>query len=360
MKVKHKKRSHKESSPEFSDESPRKHHKKHKETHRKEHSQHRDDYSKKHKRSRQKDGNISDESPTRKNSHARKRDERDRRRSRERSSSPVRIKKEEDFDKRQEELRRKRRRENATREERRPHHDKEIQIKREPAEEDNRHRQRNERRQRGDIEQERRQNDARRAEAWQKRESQGGQNAEALVAEGEDEPKEKEKPNLGLSGALTEDTNTFRGVVIKYNEPPEARVPKKKWRLYPFKGDEALKVLHLHRQSAYLLGKMRRIVDIPIDHPSCSKQHAVFQFRMVERVKDDGTTGRTIKPYIIDLDSSNGTFVNNQKIQPRRYVELKEKDVVKFAYSSREYVLIHDKSDTTEVNGSSSEEEEED
>ena len=54
--------------------------------------------------------------------------------------------------------------------------------------------------------------------------------------------KEKEKPNLGLSGALTEDTNTYRGVVIKYNEPPEARKPKKRWRLYPFKGTEALKV----------------------------------------------------------------------------------------------------------------------
>ena len=57
-----------------------------------------------------------------------------------------------------------------------------------------------------------------------------------------EDPVEKEKPNFGLSGALTEDTNTFKGVVIKYNEPPEARIPKRKWRLYPFKGEEALKV----------------------------------------------------------------------------------------------------------------------
>ena len=28
---------------------------------------------------------------------------------------------------------------------------------------------------------------------------------------------------------------------------------------------------------------------------------------------------------MIDLESSNGTFVNNNKIEPRRYVELKEK-----------------------------------
>ena len=33
----------------------------------------------------------------------------------------------------------------------------------------------------------------------------------------------------------------------------------------------------------------------------------------------------------------------------RRYVELKEQDVLKFGYSSREYVLLHEKSDTGEV-----------
>ena len=34
----------------------------------------------------------------------------------------------------------------------------------------------------------------------------------------------------------------FQGVVIKYAEPPEAKIPKKKWRFYPFKGEELLKV----------------------------------------------------------------------------------------------------------------------
>lgn len=67
--------------------------------------------------------------------------------------------------------------------------------------------------------------------------------------------------------------------MIKYSEPPEARIPKKRWRLYPFKNDEFLPVMYIHRQSAYLLGRHRRIADIPIDHPSCSKQHAVFQYR---------------------------------------------------------------------------------
>ncbi|XP_040021182.2 smad nuclear-interacting protein 1 [Gasterosteus aculeatus] len=175
-----------------------------------------------------------------------------------------------------------------------------------------------------------------------------------------DPPAEKEKPNFELSGALTEDTNTFRGEVIKYNEPPEARIPKRRWRLYPFKNDEALPVMYIHRQSAYLLGRQRKIADIPIDHPSCSKQHAVFQYRLMAFTRADGTSGRRVRPYIIDLGSGNGTYLNNQRIEGQRYYELKEKDVIKFGFSSREYVLLHEFSDTTEVDAKAEGEEDDD
>ena len=68
-------------------------------------------------------------------------------------------------------------------------------------------------------------------------------------------PVEKEKPSLALSGNLAKDTNTFNGVVIKYNEPAEARKPMKRWRLYCFKGDTELPFYPMHRQSAYLIGR---------------------------------------------------------------------------------------------------------
>uniref|UniRef100_A0A183EIS0 FHA domain-containing protein n=1 Tax=Gongylonema pulchrum TaxID=637853 RepID=A0A183EIS0_9BILA len=155
---------------------------------------------------------------------------------------------------------------------------------------------------------------------------------------------EKEKPNFEPSGKLAEDTNTFRGVVIKYNEPPDAHMPKIRWRLYPFKGDEALPVLYIHRQSAYLIGRERKIADLPMDHPSCSKQHAVLQYRIVSVDLKDGTTVKRIRPYIIDLGSTNGTYLNNERIEAQRFVELREKDVLKFGYSTREFVLLHEKS----------------
>ena len=38
-----------------------------------------------------------------------------------------------------------------------------------------------------------------------------------------------------------------------------------------------------------------QIVDIAVDHPSCSKQHAVLQYRLVDYEKPDGTSGKRVK-----------------------------------------------------------------
>ena len=86
-----------------------------------------------------------------------------------------------------------------------------------------------------------------------------------------------------------------------------------------------------------------QVSDIPLAHPSVSSQHAVIQFRAVPEMRDGATVTR-VKPYIIDLNrcdagvcssmhnccSANGTMVNSQKIEPQRYYELREKDVLKF------------------------------
>jgi smad nuclear-interacting protein 1 len=69
-----------------------------------------------------------------------------------------------------------------------------------------------------------------------------------------------------------------KGIVIAYNEPMEAAKPDLKWRLYVFKNGTLLpELLYIHRNSWYMFGRERKIVDIPTDHPSCSKQHAVLQ-----------------------------------------------------------------------------------
>ncbi|KAK0429373.1 hypothetical protein QR680_011347 [Steinernema hermaphroditum] len=134
-----------------------------------------------------------------------------------------------------------------------------------------------------------------------------------------------EKPNFQPSGKLAEDTNMFKGVVIK--------------------GDDQLDVLYIHRQSAYMISREKKLGDILVEHPSCSKQHAVLQYRSIPYVKSDGSKSRRVLPYIIDLGSKNGTFLNGDKIEPQRYYELKENDMLKFGFSSRDFLIMKEKSE---------------
>ena len=49
-----------------------------------------------------------------------------------------------------------------------------------------------------------------------------------------------------------------------------------------------------------------------------------------------------VKPYLLDLESTNGTFVNGERMEGARYYELREKDVLKFGLSTREFVILHE------------------
>ncbi|KAG1692855.1 hypothetical protein DVH05_024144 [Phytophthora capsici] len=62
---------------------------------------------------------------------------------------------------------------------------------------------------------------------------------------------------------------------------------------------------------------------------------------MYQKETEDGLGfEQEVRPYIMDLDSTNSTFLNGHKIEGSRYIELKEKDVLKFGDSTREYVLM--------------------
>lgn len=145
-------------------------------------------------------------------------------------------------------------------------------------------------------------------------------------------------PSYGLSGLLAQEANTnAAGVASKYTEPNDAAMPRSKFRLYVFKDGEMLSgddgVLHLHRQSCFRFGRDEKVADIVTGHSSCSKEHAVLQFRVRE-----GST--TVAPYVIDLGTTNGTALNNERLEPARFYELKHKDMLQFGDSRRQYTLI--------------------
>jgi smad nuclear-interacting protein 1 len=157
-------------------------------------------------------------------------------------------------------------------------------------------------------------------------------------------PVEKEKPNYEPTGLLAKEANTVAGTttVLKYHEPPEARKPpsSQQWRIYVFKGKQLLDTIYLHNRSAWLLGRDEKVTDYYIEHPSASKQHAVIQFRYISKMDEFGTKTGKVKPYLIDLDSANGTQLNGKKIVPSRYIEVMNDDVIVFGDSEREYVVM--------------------
>jgi len=212
-----------------------------------------------------------------------------------------------------------------------------------------------------------------------KRDNNTGTETNNTEEEVDKPPPPEFKPNFGLSGALAKDTesgNVYNGVVLKFKEPPEARAPNTQWRLYVFKpqpksqqarnnkssdddddddddnkrkrqtttNSGLVETLHISKQSAYLFGRNADIADIPLLHPSLSSQHAVLQYRAVPVSSSSDGVGApprlSCQPYIIDLESTNGTFLNEVRIDAARYYQLKKGDVLTFGASTREYVLL--------------------
>ncbi|ORX93716.1 SMAD/FHA domain-containing protein [Clohesyomyces aquaticus] len=144
-------------------------------------------------------------------------------------------------------------------------------------------------------------------------------------------------------------------VILKYSEPAGARKPcsTQAWRLYVFKDSEIVDTINLSERSVWLFGRDERVVDVVTGHPSCSGQHAVLQFlylpakicrkqggekREWDR-KEDGHGG-SVGLYLIDQDSTHGTRLNGEAVESGRYVEIKDKDLIQFGGSRREYVVI--------------------
>ena len=66
----------------------------------------------------------------------------------------------------------------------------------------------------------------------------------------------------------------------------------------------------------------------------------MLQFRHTEKKNEFGDREAGVRPYLIPLESANGTRVNGEGVPERRYVEVRSGDVLAFGESTREYVLM--------------------
>lgn len=155
----------------------------------------------------------------------------------------------------------------------------------------------------------------------------------------------KEGPNFELSGLLAEEQNQVNGVALTFSLPIDSSKPdsnSQDWRLYEFSGDENTRVIKLHGFACFLFGKDSRLAGasipdelsfVQVTNQMCSRQHAVIQFRN----RGQGN----ILPYIMDLNSTNKTMLNQKAIEPGKYIELRHQDVINFGHNSSEFVLLN-------------------
>jgi hypothetical protein len=64
--------------------------------------------------------------------------------------------------------------------------------------------------------------------------------------------------------------------------------------------------------------------------------------RLTEKADANGVNQAAVRPYLMCLGAVNGTFINDERVEPQRFYELLEKDMLKFGLSTREYVLLHE------------------
>ncbi|AET41544.1 Pml1p Ecym_8262 [Eremothecium cymbalariae DBVPG len=167
-------------------------------------------------------------------------------------------------------------------------------------------------------------------------------------------------PVFEPSGLLSLESNSRNQVALKHVEPSDSVSPEvhyTRWKvplrrrtrfeaLLYRKGsqeggsgnDEVQERWELSSAASYIIGSTITksdksenaavVTDIGIPEETISEQHAVIQFR--ER------DGGALVPYVIDLNSSNGTLLNGSVIPQARYVELRSGDVLEFSNNSND------------------------
>lgn len=156
----------------------------------------------------------------------------------------------------------------------------------------------------------------------------------------EPKPIPKITPNFKPSGLLAKESNNIKGVQLKYVAPDDAITSTveltKSYYIYIYNNADSEPIqVNLNTRTSHLIGRDTKVCDIATSEESVSKQHAVIQFRDVKG---------EVRPYVIDLDSSNGTFLNKGEIPQGRFVELLNSDVLNFGDGDIDYVLIISKS----------------
>ena len=146
----------------------------------------------------------------------------------------------------------------------------------------------------------------------------------------------KEQPNWNIQ-ALYNDRQLIRDKKLtKFFIPYDSSDPDDSWRFFFFGEDGSEQNLEISKPTT-LIGR-EKFCDIVLQNKTVSRQHCAIQFRSVRVGENDPKI--VVKPYIFDISSKGGTFINEEMVPPMCFVELKHTDTLSFAKSTENIVLM--------------------
>lgn len=119
---------------------------------------------------------------------------------------------------------------------------------------------------------------------------------------------------------------------VPYKEPPWSTISDENYSFEVIKNGAVIDKIELKDKAFHVVGRLPSC-DIPMEHPSLSRHHAVLQF-------SNGTAESYPKGwYLFDLDSTHGTWINKNKVPAKKYHRLHVDYVVKYGGSTRLFIL---------------------
>eukprot|EP01006_Ploeotia_vitrea_P018086 TRINITY_DN49350_c0_g1_i1.p1 TRINITY_DN49350_c0_g1~~TRINITY_DN49350_c0_g1_i1.p1 ORF type:complete len:384 (+),score=32.54 TRINITY_DN49350_c0_g1_i1:24-1175(+) len=112
--------------------------------------------------------------------------------------------------------------------------------------------------------------------------------------------------------------------------PQWAAIPRKGWYLEVHKGRDMIEHIDIDSTAYFLFGRNASVCDYTLEHPSLSRVH----FAIVHHKNGE--------PFVIDLRSGHGTFLNDEKLEPTQPTKLTPGSSIRAGASTRHYVVVYD------------------
>ena len=152
----------------------------------------------------------------------------------------------------------------------------------------------------------------------------------------------KESPNWEICSLYNERQLIKNKKRTKYFIPFDSVNPPKSKKYFlhiSLKNEDQIQTYELEEPST-LIGR-ENFCNFRFYNQKVGRQHFVIQFRRVKLLDENEFQ---IIPYIFDLNSKNGTFLNGSKIKSMRYIQLYPKDIISFekSFENSDFLVIQE------------------